>query len=97
VVRPICSLDIPNVNTVQTCSMRASLTSWSLELKADSNREYLLHGIENGFCLIDKGFDSEPILMRNYASATTQDKMKAEENILEEVKLSRYVITDKKH
>jgi hypothetical protein len=69
--------------------MRASLASWSLELRDDPNREYLLHDIENGFCLIDKDFDSEPILMGNYASATAQDKMKVEGNIREEIKLSR--------
>ena len=72
-------------------------STWELELRTDPNRDYLLEGIEHSFCLIDLDFVSKPVHMKNYASATTTDKLKVEGNIHVEIGQSRYIITDKKH
>ena len=89
-------VDSAEVNTHDTCQMRASLAKWSLELGSDPNRDYILDGIGNGFCLTDTNFVPKETFMKNYASASVIGKDAVERNINIELDLGRYIVVDKK-
>lgn len=70
-----------------------------MELEGDEHEQYLLDGIKNGFCIVDKDsvVPTEPVEVNNYASATSAPNVyKVEEQIIAELNEGNYVICDHK-
>jgi hypothetical protein len=84
------------VNTADTCQMKACLDAWRVELRGDPESDFLLEGIDKGFVLTDLDFDPVDIDRRNYASASVSFKEKTELTIKNEIELCRYIVVDKK-
>ena len=69
---------------------------WEQELADDPDREYLLHGIANGFDIIDDDVVISPVAAENHPSARPSGKLyeKASKQILTEIEVGNYVICD---
>ena len=77
----------------------ASLPVWENELKFDIDSDFLLSGIRNGFSIIASSDINhvKPACCGNYKSATNSKvKMQIEDQIKQELQLSRYVICSNK-
>jgi hypothetical protein len=70
------------------------LARWQTELVDDSEREFLLDGIENGFKIIDQECDLKNVDRRNYPSVYSLNKVCAEDQIKKEIRLGRYIVCD---
>jgi hypothetical protein len=77
-----------------TSDMTLAWTRWNTELEGDINREYLLDGVMNSFLIVDRECDLNNISRRNYNSVYTLNQDYAEKQILKEIKLGRYIVTD---
>ena len=72
------------------------MSAWEQELSGDPDREFILHGIKNGFDIIDADAVISPVSSDNHPSARPQSALykKASEQILKEISLGNYVICD---
>ena len=77
-----------------TSDMTRALVRWDYELHGDVNKDFLMDGIENGFMIVDKLCDLTDIDRRNYKSIFTLNYDLAEKQILKEISLGRYIVTD---
>ncbi len=71
------------------------LEAWREELQGDEDRDYLLHGIEHGFDIVDPNVEIKPAKTKNYRSATcSENRMVVEKMITREINEGRYVKVD---
>ena len=63
----------------------------------DIDRDYLLKGLTEGFCIISRDFELRHAEVRNYKSATEHDVHdKVEKTIREEIQHGNYIVTAEK-
>ena len=86
-------LDI-QVNPLPSLNLRA----WENELENDQDKQFLLHGIENGFDIIDDDVCITPVSCDNHPSAKPGSELyeKASEQVKKEIEAGNYVICDSK-
>ena len=77
-----------------TSDMTLAWKRWNTELEGDINKEYLLDGVMNVFFIVDRECDLNNINRRNYNSVYTLNHEYAEKQILKEIELGRYIVTD---
>jgi hypothetical protein len=73
--------------------LKKHLLTWQHELENDPDKAFILHGISEGFSLIDGDIsDISPAQFKNHTSATCPgNKLKVEKRILEEIEDGNYV------
>ena len=79
-----------------TAAMTTNLASWQYYLKDDENKDFILDGVEHGFRLINEDVMPNQFFTRNYKSATSLSRIGAEKQIITEIQLGRYVVTQQK-
>jgi hypothetical protein len=72
------------------------LPVWVEELRDDPNRDYILNGLRDGLMIVDRPCTLCNSWRRNYRSCLVDNKQAVEDQIWKEVKLGRYVITEKR-
>lgn len=71
-----------------------NLEAWRTYLHDDSDMEFILDGLTNGFHLISPDSIVTPAAVPNYRSATSTDvRDKVEKQIRDEIQMGNYVIT----
>ena len=68
--------------------------NWVVYLENDFNVEYLLHRVANGFRIISSDIKPPSTLCRNFKSAKTTNKKASEDQIMVELDLDCYIITE---
>jgi hypothetical protein len=70
---------------------------WESELQGDHDRQYIINGLRQGFCITKEDAIIRPAYSANYRSATCSDnKIRVESQIKQEIALGRYrVCSDK--
>lgn len=84
-----------------TRDVSASISSkwklWQQELKHDPDRDFLMHGLINGFKICDPSLDPRPVETDNYASATNPlTRPLVEKQIKAEINNGNYMIVNEK-
>ena len=74
--------------------MTQCVDNWVLLLQNDFDAEYLLEGITHGFRIISAEVMPPSTLSRNYKSATLINKCASEKQILTEIELDRYIVSE---
>ena len=71
--------------------------AWDKELLGDPDQEFILHGIKNGFDIIDNNIDIQPVKCRNHPSARPGSALytKATAQIQTEIEAGNYIICEK--
>ena len=69
--------------------------TWNLALADDPDRDYLMHGINSGFSIINSDKPADFIETDNYKSATSSHQQ-VEQQILQEIKEGRYLVVEEK-
>jgi hypothetical protein len=74
------------------------LSAWQLELADDPDKDFLLHGIENGFDIVDTNEVPTSVECDNHTSARSGSPVHdlMEDTILQEISQGNYVVTDNK-
>jgi hypothetical protein len=88
-----CVLDLdppPLVSDMTKC-----YEAWESFLVNDSDKEYLLNGVHNGFRLLESDIDIKSCNCKNYRSATCTNHEQMEKQIQLEIDKGRYVIMSK--
>ena len=69
---------------------------WEQELADDPDKEFLLHGIANGFDIIDDNVVVSPVSAKNHPSERPSSKLyeKASKQILCEIEVGNYVVCE---
>lgn len=70
--------------------------AWEQELGNDIDSEFILHGIRNGFDIIDTDIVISPVSCENHPSAKKDSEFfeKASQQLKTEIELGNYVICD---
>jgi hypothetical protein len=76
-----------------TATMTTNLACWQYYLKNDVSKDFILDGVKHGFRLIDEDVTPNHFFTRNYKSATSLSRIGAEKQIITEIQLGRYVVT----
>ena len=100
----LTNLAIPSQNNpslpstkIPSISISDSFHIWQSELPFDSDRDFLLSGINNGFHFIDPNASIQPAEQHNYRSATAEPyRTKVEKQILHELNSGNYEIVSSK-
>ena len=73
------------------------LSAWEEELEGDPDREFILHGVEHGFDIIDTDTHISKVTCPNHPSARPGSPLydKATEQVLHEIECGNYVVCDK--
>ena len=71
--------------------------AWDKELLGDPDREFILHGIKNGFDITDNNIDIQPVKCRNHPSARSGNALyaKATAQIQTEIEADNNIICEK--
>ena len=101
---PVCIISNCNKSRPQHEHLNSHTGIWlspTLQLtyatRVDSDMDFILHGITNGFHLISPASILTPAEVTNYRSATSTDVLdKVEKQIRDEIQLGNYVITKTK-
>ena len=89
---------VPNKDiSVPPCPLTQAYDVWEEELQGDSDAEFLLTGVLEGFRITDSGAVFTPVECNNYKSTTCPDNIdKVEEQIRTEISKGHYVNVDEK-
>lgn len=80
--KPVTPLATPR----PTVSLTNKIGVWEKELKHDPDKDFLLHGIKNGFNICNIDSEPDPVEMENYESATNSTvRSKVEKQIQTEL------------
>ena len=75
-------------------TINKNLQIWESELASDPDREFLLHGLNNGFPLVD----TDPLLIKNSVSKNHKSALdksdRVEKRLLEEIEDGNYIVTN---
>ena len=83
----------PQLPQPQSKPTTLDLDTWTNELCDDIDRKFLLEGVEHGFYIMDKNAQLNTAEMHNYKSATSQHHEQVVNQVREEIREGRYVIT----
>lgn len=72
------------------------LHAWESELENDQDKDFILHGIQHGFDIIDKNVNVSPVECSNHPSARPGSALydKATAQVKKEIEAGNYVICD---
>lgn len=75
--------------------MAAASERWTVELEGDSDREFIMNGVREGFSIVDSDQLPPPVYCKNYGS-TRANFIKVEQSIRAEIAAGNYEICDTK-
>ena len=83
-----------HVNLAASRSLSLCLTAWEEELGNDPDREFILHGLSNGFDIIDSDAVPSTVDCKNHPSARPGSALyeKACEQVQEEIDMGHYEV-----
>lgn len=75
-----------------SCPLSKSKTEWMTELGSDVARDYILHGVSEGFDILEGKVPQFNADCKNYRSATCQNRLQTQETIRKELLQDNYKI-----
>lgn len=83
--------------SIKPSPLTSAFDRWEHELRDDKDKQFLLDGIANGFCITSSPHSFEPVFENNYKSATDDNiASRVQAQIVEEVEQGNYVICGSK-
>ena len=75
-------------------SLTKNIDAWTENLTNDPDRDFLLRGLKDGFCIVSHDSNLRPEEVTNYKSTTGDDVCnKVEKAMQEEIQHGNYIIT----
>lgn len=79
-------------NLRPVCKVTERIHVWKEELKDDFDKDFLIHGLSEGFDIVDSTMLPPAATQSNYKSTAGTNKLKVEKRIVEELHKGNYVL-----